>query len=127
MELCGLLRHNLDVFAWKPADMTGVSRHIAEHRLNIRVGCLPIRQKKRGKIIAILQNSKEMHKEKRLPMDRGGRNGIQTNENFDSGVAYVNRTKRERGINHLPSGCKGSHQSSPNDGKGQETSAHLLR
>ncbi|GJW61667.1 reverse transcriptase domain-containing protein [Tanacetum coccineum] len=34
-ELCGLLRHNLDVFAWKPADMTGVSRHIAEHRLNI--------------------------------------------------------------------------------------------
>ncbi|GKD71960.1 hypothetical protein Tco_1326050, partial [Tanacetum coccineum] len=23
-ELCGLLRRNLDVFAWKPADMTGV-------------------------------------------------------------------------------------------------------
>ncbi|GKC89698.1 hypothetical protein Tco_1150347, partial [Tanacetum coccineum] len=35
-ELCGLLRRNLDVFVWKPADMTGVSRHIAEHRLNIR-------------------------------------------------------------------------------------------
>ncbi|GKB52611.1 reverse transcriptase domain-containing protein [Tanacetum coccineum] len=32
----------------KPADMTGVSRHIAEHRLNIREGCLPVRQKKRG-------------------------------------------------------------------------------
>nr|GEV08549.1 hypothetical protein [Tanacetum cinerariifolium] len=29
-------------------DMTGVSRHIAEHRLNIREGCLPIRQKKIG-------------------------------------------------------------------------------
>ncbi|GKF89328.1 hypothetical protein Tco_0263291, partial [Tanacetum coccineum] len=42
-ELCGLLRRNLDVFAWKPADMTGVSRHIAEHRLNIREGCLPVR------------------------------------------------------------------------------------
>ncbi|GJS64869.1 reverse transcriptase domain-containing protein [Tanacetum coccineum] len=28
--------------------MTGVPRHIAEHRLNIREGCLPIRQKKRG-------------------------------------------------------------------------------
>ncbi|GKE12433.1 reverse transcriptase domain-containing protein [Tanacetum coccineum] len=39
---------NLDVFAWKPADMTGVPRHIAEHRLNVQEGCLPIRQKKRG-------------------------------------------------------------------------------
>ncbi|GJZ99603.1 reverse transcriptase domain-containing protein [Tanacetum coccineum] len=47
-KLCALLRQNLDVFAWRPADMTGVPRHIAEHRLNIREGCLPIRQKKRG-------------------------------------------------------------------------------
>ncbi|GKE74853.1 reverse transcriptase domain-containing protein, partial [Tanacetum coccineum] len=42
-------------------------------------------------------------------------------------VAYVNRTERERGINHLPGGCKGSYQCSPNDEKGRETSAHLLR
>ncbi|GKD58742.1 reverse transcriptase domain-containing protein [Tanacetum coccineum] len=28
--------------------MTGVPRHIAEHRLNIREGCLPVRKKKRG-------------------------------------------------------------------------------
>ncbi|GJY88322.1 hypothetical protein Tco_0502950 [Tanacetum coccineum] len=48
-ELCGLLRRNLDIFAWKPADMTGVPRHVSEHRLNIREGCLPVRQKKRGK------------------------------------------------------------------------------
>ncbi|GJV79493.1 reverse transcriptase domain-containing protein, partial [Tanacetum coccineum] len=41
-------QRNLDIFAWKPADMTGVSRHIAEHRLNVREGCSPIRQKKRG-------------------------------------------------------------------------------
>ncbi|GKB43317.1 hypothetical protein Tco_0888259 [Tanacetum coccineum] len=34
-ELRALLRQNLDVFAWKPADMTGVPRHIAEHRLNV--------------------------------------------------------------------------------------------
>ncbi|GKE95737.1 reverse transcriptase domain-containing protein [Tanacetum coccineum] len=46
--LCDLLRRNLDIFAWKPADMIGVSRHIAEHRLNVREGCSPIRQKKRG-------------------------------------------------------------------------------
>ncbi|GJX81428.1 hypothetical protein Tco_0330909 [Tanacetum coccineum] len=47
-KLCGLLRQNLDIFAWKPADMTKVLRHIAEHRLNVRVGCFPVRQKKRG-------------------------------------------------------------------------------
>nr|GEV02029.1 reverse transcriptase domain-containing protein [Tanacetum cinerariifolium] len=47
-ELCGLLRRHLDVFTWKPGDMNGVPRHIAEHRLNVREGCLPIRQKKRG-------------------------------------------------------------------------------
>ncbi|GJX86420.1 hypothetical protein Tco_0337194 [Tanacetum coccineum] len=32
-KLCSLLQHNLDIFAWKPADMTGVARHIVEHRL----------------------------------------------------------------------------------------------
>ncbi|GJT28447.1 hypothetical protein Tco_0908722 [Tanacetum coccineum] len=36
------------VFAWKPADITGVPRHEAEHRLNVWEGCLPIRQKKMG-------------------------------------------------------------------------------
>nr|GEV86048.1 reverse transcriptase domain-containing protein [Tanacetum cinerariifolium] len=47
-ELCRLLRRHLDVFAWKPADMTGVPRHIVKHRLNVREGCLLVRQKKRG-------------------------------------------------------------------------------
>ncbi|GJU44957.1 reverse transcriptase domain-containing protein [Tanacetum coccineum] len=47
-KLCELLQRNLDIFAWKPADMTGVPRHIAEHRLNVREGCSPVRQKKRG-------------------------------------------------------------------------------
>nr|GEU82202.1 reverse transcriptase domain-containing protein [Tanacetum cinerariifolium] len=31
-----------------PADMVGVPCHLVEHRLNIREGCLPVRQKKRG-------------------------------------------------------------------------------
>ncbi|GJZ88543.1 hypothetical protein Tco_0660325 [Tanacetum coccineum] len=48
-KLCGLLRQNLDNFAWKPTDMTGVPRHIAEHRLNVREGCFLVIQKKRGK------------------------------------------------------------------------------
>ncbi|GJR52058.1 reverse transcriptase domain-containing protein [Tanacetum coccineum] len=47
-KLCGLLQRNLNIFACKPADMTGVPRHIAEHRLNVREGCSPVRQKKRG-------------------------------------------------------------------------------
>nr|GEV02822.1 reverse transcriptase domain-containing protein [Tanacetum cinerariifolium] len=47
-ELCALLKKNLDIFAWKPSDMTGVPRSVAEHRLNIREGCPPVRQKKRG-------------------------------------------------------------------------------
>ncbi|GJX39228.1 reverse transcriptase domain-containing protein [Tanacetum coccineum] len=47
-KLCGLLQRNLDIFAWKPADMTGVPRHITKHCLNVREGCSPVRQKKRG-------------------------------------------------------------------------------
>ncbi|GKB45014.1 reverse transcriptase domain-containing protein [Tanacetum coccineum] len=47
-ELCTLLGQNLDVFAWKPVDMTGIPQNIAEHRLNIQEGCPPVRKKKRG-------------------------------------------------------------------------------
>nr|GFA52235.1 reverse transcriptase domain-containing protein [Tanacetum cinerariifolium] len=48
IELCTLLKKNLDIFAWQPSGMTGVPRSITEHRLNIREGCPPVRQKKRG-------------------------------------------------------------------------------
>nr|GEZ75171.1 reverse transcriptase domain-containing protein [Tanacetum cinerariifolium] len=47
-ELCSLLKNNLDIFAWQPSDMTGVPRSVAEHILNVREGCPPVRQKKRG-------------------------------------------------------------------------------
>nr|GEU41445.1 reverse transcriptase domain-containing protein [Tanacetum cinerariifolium]GEU62798.1 reverse transcriptase domain-containing protein [Tanacetum cinerariifolium] len=46
--LCDLLRRNLDLFAWKPADMTGVPQHIAKHRLNMRERCAPVRPKKKS-------------------------------------------------------------------------------
>ncbi|GJU10560.1 reverse transcriptase domain-containing protein [Tanacetum coccineum] len=39
---------NLDIFAWTPTDMAGVPRQIAEHKLNLRKGCQPVRQKKKG-------------------------------------------------------------------------------
>ncbi|GKD55382.1 reverse transcriptase domain-containing protein, partial [Tanacetum coccineum] len=48
-ELCSLLKKNLDIFAWQASNMTGVPRSIAEHRLNIREGYSPVRQKKMGK------------------------------------------------------------------------------
>nr|GEV10971.1 reverse transcriptase domain-containing protein [Tanacetum cinerariifolium] len=47
-KLCGLLQRNLDIFVWKPAHMTGVPRHIAEHRLNMQEGCSLVTQKKKG-------------------------------------------------------------------------------
>nr|GEV85048.1 reverse transcriptase domain-containing protein [Tanacetum cinerariifolium] len=47
-ELCFVLKKNLDIFAWQPSDMTGVPRSVAEHRLNIREGYSPVRQKKRS-------------------------------------------------------------------------------
>nr|GEU77662.1 hypothetical protein [Tanacetum cinerariifolium] len=61
-ELCGLLRRNLDIFAWKPADMTGVPRHIAEHSLNI---CEGIHHKPRNilllKNVARIKNAQETY------------------------------------------------------------------
>nr|GEX88902.1 reverse transcriptase domain-containing protein [Tanacetum cinerariifolium] len=47
-ELWSLLKKNLDIFAWQPFDMTEVPRSVVEHRLNVREGCPPVRQKKRG-------------------------------------------------------------------------------
>ncbi|GKA85771.1 hypothetical protein Tco_0807425 [Tanacetum coccineum] len=48
-KLCGLLRRNLDIFSWKPEDMTRVPWHIAEHRLNVREGCSPVIKRKEAK------------------------------------------------------------------------------
>nr|GEX40192.1 reverse transcriptase domain-containing protein [Tanacetum cinerariifolium] len=67
-ELCGLLRRNLDIFTWKPTDMTGVPRHMAEHRLNIREGCLPVTQKKRGQAP---ERNKAICEELEKPVDAG--------------------------------------------------------
>nr|GEV44856.1 reverse transcriptase domain-containing protein [Tanacetum cinerariifolium] len=50
-ELCSILRENLDIFAWKPSNMIGVPRSVAEHRLNIREGNSLVRQKKRGQAL----------------------------------------------------------------------------
>ncbi|GJT79368.1 reverse transcriptase domain-containing protein [Tanacetum coccineum] len=60
-KLYSLLQCNLDIFMWKPANMTDVPRHIAEHRLNEREGCSLVRQKKEGKqLIEIRQYMKKL-------------------------------------------------------------------
>jgi hypothetical protein len=38
------LKANLDVFTWKPSDMKGLPREVAEHKLNIKPGSKPVKQ-----------------------------------------------------------------------------------
>ncbi|GJW26989.1 reverse transcriptase domain-containing protein, partial [Tanacetum coccineum] len=40
----------ISLLTFLPGNQTGVPRHTAEHRLNVREGCSPIRQKKRGQV-----------------------------------------------------------------------------
>ncbi|XP_071714858.1 uncharacterized protein [Rutidosis leptorrhynchoides] len=47
-KLRNILAYNTDVFEWKEADMTGVPREIAEHKLNVNPSLMPVRQKKRS-------------------------------------------------------------------------------
>jgi hypothetical protein len=40
-----VLQDNQDVFTWQPADMLGVPRELAEHKLKVYLQARPIRQK----------------------------------------------------------------------------------
>uniref|UniRef100_A0A251SMQ5 Putative reverse transcriptase domain-containing protein n=1 Tax=Helianthus annuus TaxID=4232 RepID=A0A251SMQ5_HELAN len=42
-----LLSNSIDVFAWKPSDMHGVPRSMAQHHLNVKDSVKPITQRKR--------------------------------------------------------------------------------
>ncbi|GKA16634.1 reverse transcriptase domain-containing protein [Tanacetum coccineum] len=46
-QLKTLLKNNMEVFAWEPADMTGVPRKVIEHALNVNPSLDPVCQKKR--------------------------------------------------------------------------------
>jgi hypothetical protein len=45
--LVDFLKANLDVFAWKPSDMKGIPGEVAEHKLNIKPGLKPVKQRLR--------------------------------------------------------------------------------
>ena len=42
--LIEFIRENQDIFAWKPSDMPGVSRELAEHTLNVDPKFKPVKQ-----------------------------------------------------------------------------------
>ena len=41
--LVDFLRDNKDIFAWKPSDMPGIPREVAEHTLKIHPGSRPVK------------------------------------------------------------------------------------
>ncbi|GJX90157.1 reverse transcriptase domain-containing protein [Tanacetum coccineum] len=46
-QLRMLLKKSMDVFAWEPMDMTGVTKRIIEHSLNVNPSVEPVAQKRR--------------------------------------------------------------------------------
>ncbi|XP_022849947.1 uncharacterized protein LOC111372035 [Olea europaea var. sylvestris] len=47
-KLAKCLAENLDVFAWNPNDIPGISSTVAQHRLGVQPGAKPVKQKKRN-------------------------------------------------------------------------------
>ena len=45
--LVDFLRSNKDIFAWKPSDMPGILREVAEHTLKIHLGSKSVKQRLR--------------------------------------------------------------------------------
>jgi hypothetical protein len=45
--LIDFLKANLNMFAWKPSDMKGIPREVVEHKLNIKPGSKPMKQRLR--------------------------------------------------------------------------------
>jgi hypothetical protein len=43
--LVNFLKANLDVFAWKPSDMKGIPREVAECELNIKSRSKPVKKR----------------------------------------------------------------------------------
>ena len=44
LMLTNFLRENKNIFSWKPADMLGVLRELAEHKLDLNPGSKPVKQ-----------------------------------------------------------------------------------
>ena len=44
VELINFLRENWDIFAWRPSDMPGVPRELAEHKLRVDPKARPVKE-----------------------------------------------------------------------------------
>ncbi|GJZ42312.1 reverse transcriptase domain-containing protein [Tanacetum coccineum] len=106
MELCSSLKDNLDVFDWKPSTMTGVPRSIAEHRLNIREGCSPIRQKKIGQapdINKAIQEEVKMLVEAQIMREGNDQRGPVNRKGFATDInLFISRVLQAPKINYSP-------------------------
>nr|GEZ63129.1 reverse transcriptase domain-containing protein [Tanacetum cinerariifolium] len=69
IELCSILKKNLDIFAWKPSYMKGVPRSVDKHQLNIREGYLPVRDHERGLLPRLAIQSSHGKETRRQLMD----------------------------------------------------------
>jgi hypothetical protein len=58
-EMIGLLKEYFDCFAWNYTEMLGLSREIVEHRLSIKSGFRPFKQKARTFRPDLLQRIKD--------------------------------------------------------------------
>ncbi|GJX93386.1 reverse transcriptase domain-containing protein [Tanacetum coccineum] len=98
-KLCGLLQRNLDIFAWKPADMTSVPRHIAEHRLNGAGGCFRLED-----WASISKNSKQACPKDGYPIPEIGLES-RTEEEIVRDIEETYKTLREINMKLNPKKC----------------------
>ncbi|GKE48509.1 reverse transcriptase domain-containing protein [Tanacetum coccineum] len=89
--------------------MTGVPRHVAEHRLNIREGCLPVRQKKRGQAP---ERNKAIGKEVEKLMDAG----IMKEVHYHSWLSNPVMVKKHDGSWRMCVNFKDLNKACPKDG-----------
>ncbi|GKA28211.1 reverse transcriptase domain-containing protein, partial [Tanacetum coccineum] len=108
-KLCDLLQRNLDMFAWKTANMTGVPRHITEHRLNVQEGCPPVRQKKRCQTS---DTNQAMQEEVEKLIDAG----IMKEVHYHSWLSNSVMVKKLDGSRRMCVDFKDLNKACPNDG-----------
>nr|GEU36312.1 reverse transcriptase domain-containing protein [Tanacetum cinerariifolium] len=103
------IKRNLDIFSWNPADMTGVPRYIAKHRLNVREGCSPVRHKKRGQAT---DKNQAIQKEVRKLVDVG----IMKDVHYHDWLSNPVRVKKHDDSWRMCVGFKDLNKACPKDG-----------
>nr|GEX55695.1 reverse transcriptase domain-containing protein [Tanacetum cinerariifolium] len=101
----------------QPADMIGIPRHIAKHHLNVREGCSPVRQKKRGQAAdrnQAIQEEVRKFMEARIMkevyyhdwLSNPSERGVQANETANRRASHADRTNGKGGTYRLFGGSQ---------------------